>query len=72
MIGWIGIASVFGNIITQLLLAFFQFVKKHKSKLHYVTVINDILFDLTIIYRNQDFFNKHQLNSLRFEHGYYH
>ena len=33
VIGWIGIACVFGNIITQLLLAFFQFLSKHKSKL---------------------------------------
>ena len=33
VIGWIGIVCVFGNIIIQLLLAFFQFVRKHKSKL---------------------------------------
>ena len=32
VIGWIGIACVFGNIIFQLLLALFQFVRKHKSK----------------------------------------
>ena len=33
VIGWIGIACVFGNLIIQLLLALFQFIRKHKSKL---------------------------------------
>ena len=33
IIGWVGIACVFGNILIQLLLAFFQFMRKHKSTL---------------------------------------
>ena len=33
IIGWIGIVCVFGNLISQVLLSLFQFIRKHKSRL---------------------------------------
>ena len=33
IIGWVGIVCVFGNLISQVLLGLFQFIRKHKSRM---------------------------------------